>query len=49
MDFITSIPNFEGNNVTMVVVDQLTKNANFLSLYYPFKSSTIAIKFVEID
>jgi hypothetical protein len=48
MDFITGLPKFEGKNVIMVVVDQLTKYAHFFSLSHPFKESTIATTFMEI-
>jgi hypothetical protein len=48
MDFIIGLPKSEGNNVIMVVVDQLTKYAHFFSLSHPFKASTIATTFMEI-
>jgi len=47
MDFITSLPNSEGKNVIVVVVDRLTKYAHFCALSHPFKASTIAIAFME--
>ena len=48
MDFITSLPNLEGNNVIMVVVDRLTKYANLCALSHPFSISTVATTFMDI-
>jgi transposase InsO family protein len=48
MDFITGLPKSEGKTVIMVVVDRLTKYANFFSLSHPFKVSTVATTFMEI-
>ena len=47
MDFITSLPKTEGNNVIMVVVDRITKYAHFCALSHSFKASTIATTFME--
>jgi hypothetical protein len=47
MDFIIGLPKSEGNTVIMVVVDRLTKYAQFCSLSHPFKASTIAITYME--
>ena len=47
MDFITSLPKFEGMSVIMVVVDRLTKYAHFRALSHPFKASTVATAFME--
>ena len=47
MDFITGLPKSEGKNFIMVVVDKLTKYANFCALSHPFKASTISTAFVE--
>ena len=47
MDFITGLTMSEGNTVTMVVVDKITKYAYICALYHPFKSSTIATAFME--
>ena len=41
MDFITSLPDLEGKNATVVVVDRLTKYAYFCALSFPFNASTI--------
>jgi hypothetical protein len=48
MDFITRLPNSEGNTIIMVVtLDLLTKYAHFPSLSHPFKASTVATTFME--
>ena len=48
MDFITSLPKFEGKSVIMVVVDRLTKYAHLCALYHPFQASIVATAFIEI-
>jgi hypothetical protein len=48
MDFITSLRKSKGNIVIMVVVNQLTKYSHFLSVYHPFKESTIVTTFMEM-
>ena len=48
MDFITGLPKYEGKIIIRVVVDRLTKYANFFSLTDPFKSSTLVVEFIEI-
>ena len=47
MDFITSLPKFEGKSVIMVVVDRLTKYAHFCTLSHPFKASKVPTAFME--
>ena len=47
MNFITSLPKYEGKNVIMVVEDRLTKYAHFCSLSHPFKVSIVATTFME--
>jgi hypothetical protein len=47
MDFITGLPKSKGNIVIMVVGNQLTKYAHFLSLSHPFKASIVATPFME--
>jgi len=47
LDFITGLPNSEGNTIIMVVVDRLTKYANFCALSHPFKPSIVATPFME--
>jgi hypothetical protein len=48
MDFIISLPKYEGKTIITVVVDRLTKYAHFSSLSHPFKASIVATKFMEI-
>jgi hypothetical protein len=47
MDFITGLPKSEGKSVIMVIVDRLTKYAQFCALSHPFKASTVATAFME--
>ena len=47
MDFITGLPKSEGKSVITVVVDRLTKYAQFCALSHPFNAITIAIAFME--
>ena len=47
MDFITSLPKYEGKSVIMVVVDRLTKYAYFCALSHPFKANTVSTAFME--
>ena len=47
MDFIISLPNYEGKSVIMVVVDKLTKYAHFCVLSHPFKVSTVSTAFMQ--
>jgi hypothetical protein len=46
--FYYSLPKSEGETIIMVVLDSITKYVHFVSLYHPFKESTIATKFMEI-
>jgi hypothetical protein len=46
MEFIIGLPKSEGKAIVMVVVDRLTKYANFLSLCHPFKASIVATTFM---
>ena len=48
MNFLIGLPNSEGNNVTTVLVDRLTKYANFCSLSHPFSASIVAATFINI-
>jgi hypothetical protein len=48
VDLIIILPKYEGNNVILVVVDQLTKYAYFYSLSHPFKASAMVTTFMEI-
>ena len=47
MEYITGLPKFEGKSVIMVVVDRLTKYAQFCALSHPFKAITFATAFME--
>ena len=47
MDFITSLHKSKGNNVIMVVVDKLTKYANFCALSHPFKAIIVTTTFMD--
>ena len=47
MDFITGLPKYDGKSVIMVVVDILTKYAQFCALSHPFKASTVSSAFME--
>ena len=47
MDFIIGLPKSKGKSVIMVVVDRLTKYAQFCALSHPFKASTVSIAFME--
>src|ERR1700733_6106604 len=47
MDFITTLPKFEGKSLIMVVVDRLTKYAHSCALSHPFKANTICTTFME--
>ena len=48
MDFITGLPKFEGKSVIVVVVDIITKYAQFSVLSHPFITSMITNYFMEI-
>ena len=47
MDYITGLSKSEGKSVIMVVVDRLTKYANFCALSHRFKASTVSTAFIE--
>jgi len=47
MYFITGLPKSKGKSVIMVVVDRLTKYAQFCALSHPFKVSIISTAFME--
>jgi len=47
MDFIEGLPKSEGYSVIMVVVDRLTKYANFLPIKHPYTASVVARLFLD--
>ena len=47
MDFITGLPNGSGKTVIMIIVDQLSKYANFALLAHPYSAESVARAFVE--
>jgi len=47
IDFIRGLQRFEGKSVIMVIVDRITKYANFCQLSHPFKANTVATTFME--
>lgn len=47
MDFIGVLPVSNGFNGIMVVVDRLTKYAQFVPLAYPYTTKSVARLFVE--
>lgn len=47
MDFIMGLPNSEGFEVILVVVDRFMKNAHFVSLCHPFSAPLVARVFVD--
>ena len=46
MNFIIGLPMSKGKSVIMVVVDKLTKYAQFCTLSHPLKANTVAIAFL---
>jgi len=47
MDFIEGLPKSGGRSTILVVVDRLTKFANFLSLTHPFTAKTVPAVLIE--
>jgi hypothetical protein len=47
MDFITGLPKSRNKSVIMVVVDLLSKYADFFTLQHPFTASTMAQIFMD--
>ena len=48
MDLITNLPNFEGRNDIMVIVDQITIYALFCCISHPFEATIVVTTFMEI-
>lgn len=47
MEFISGLPKSFGKEVIMVVVDRLTKYANFIGLHHHFSATTVAEAFTH--
>ena len=47
MDFIEGLPNSQGNEVILVVVDRFTKYAHFIPLSHPYNVMTVAQAFMD--
>lgn len=47
LDFIEGLPNSEGANSVLVVVDRLTKYAHFLTLHHPYTATSVSKLFVD--
>lgn len=47
MDFIEGLPKSKGRDVILVVVDRLTKYANFLALSHPYSVQQVAQTFMD--
>lgn len=48
MDFIEWLPQCNGKNTILVVVDHVGKSAHFMALSQPFTAKIVADKFIEV-
>lgn len=47
MDYIVGLPNCKGKSIAMVIVDRLSKYANFVPMSHPYTASSVAQLFIE--
>ena len=47
MDFINGLPNSQGKNTILVIVDRLSKYAHFIALAHPYTALTMAQLFLD--